>query len=796
MEWVIRRGWFVSLLFAGSVALAPPLLSQIVPGDILVADFEGGAEGAGLLFLVHADGSRIALSDFDDPGQGPLGQSPFDVTIADPGTILVLDNQGLSGSGTLFQVDPVSGVRTIVSDFSNAAQGPIGVDPVGIVQSAAGALMVVDKDAGSAKRGALFEINPTSGTRTILSDFGNPAQGPLGENPTGIARGAGGVLLVVDPDGGTDENGALLAVDPVTGFRTSISDFGDAGQGPVGVNPGDVALGGGGQIWVPDTEAGTGGLGVLFSVDAATGVRTVRSSFGNLAQGAAGADPFFVAVGGDGGVLVSDYNGGTDIPLDGYTGGNGGLFKVNPTNGNRTLLSDFGNPAQGATGVDPDGIVVVPRTRSGDALVVSPFTGSGGSGELVSVDPATGSRVVVSDFGNAWQGPTGNDPIDIAPGMAGDVWIADALLGGSNGALFRVDPRSGVRSLISNFNSAAQGPTGGPVRGVHVEADGSVLAIAANAGTGARGALYRVDPTTGMRILLSDLGDPAQGPLGLAPDSVAVETDGTILVIDPDAVTIGTNVGILFRVDPVTGDRTVLSDFNSLAQGLPGKDPIDVTPESGGTILVSDINASQVASSFGMLFRVSPTTGNRTVLSDFGNAATGPTGPNSQGVDATDEILVVDNAAGTGGVGALFQVDATSGLRTMLSDFGDAAQGPTGARPFGVMLYLDAGAACAAPSEVQQLTLGRSASPAGTRLSWAAADGADAYAIYRASAADLSDAVCLYSGVTATETIDESGDPSTGEIHHLLVTAVGCGGESILGFRSDGSLRTSAAACP
>src|SRR6266478_5374174 len=36
------------------------------------------------------------------------------------------------------------------------------------------------------------------------------------------------------------------------------------------------------------------------------------------------------------------------------------LFSVNPTNGKRTIISDFSNSSQGPTGVFPDGVAVVP----------------------------------------------------------------------------------------------------------------------------------------------------------------------------------------------------------------------------------------------------------------------------------------------------------------------------------------------------------------------------------------------------------------------------------------------------
>jgi hypothetical protein len=48
------------------------------------------------------------------------------------------------------------------------------------------------------------------------------------------------------------------------------------------------------------------------------------------------------------------------------------------------------------------------------------------------------------------------------------------------------------------------------------------------------------------------------------------------------------------------------------------------------------------------------------------------------------DILVVDVEAGTGGLGALFRVDPGTGMRSLLSGFGDPAHGPTGHDPIGV----------------------------------------------------------------------------------------------------------------
>jgi len=94
------------------------------------------------------------------------------------GDILVLDfAAGTGGRAALFRVDPTTGVRTVLSDFGSGANQ--GVDPgEGMAIEASGQILATDYDAGTNGQGALFRIDPTTGARTILSDFGlDPNQG-------------------------------------------------------------------------------------------------------------------------------------------------------------------------------------------------------------------------------------------------------------------------------------------------------------------------------------------------------------------------------------------------------------------------------------------------------------------------------------------------------------------------------------------------------------------------------------------------------------------------------------------
>ncbi len=326
------------------------------------------------------------------------------------GNILVvqLGNAEMADDGKLFRVDPANGARSVLSDFANTAQGAEGVDPFGVEVEPTGAILVTDSNLGTESKGKLFRVDPKSGARTVLSDFANTAQGAVGGRPLGVTVESSSHILVSDPSSGKGSNGALLRVDPKSGARTLLSDFGDPAQGTPGGQIGGVAVEPSGYILVTGLQTGTESKGALLRVDPKSGVRTVLSDFGNSAQGVLGAGPFGVAVEPSGPILVMDPNAGTKSK--------GALFRVDPKSGLRTVPSDFGNPAQGPEGVVRDiplPFIDVAVEPTGDILVTAIDTGTDKKGVLFRVDAKSGARHILSDFGDTGQGPLGQNPIGV-----------------------------------------------------------------------------------------------------------------------------------------------------------------------------------------------------------------------------------------------------------------------------------------------------------------------------------------------------------------------------------------------
>ena len=177
-------------------------------------------------------------------------------------------------------------------------------------------------------------------------------------------------------------------------------------------------------------------------------------------------------------------------------------------------------------------------------------------------------------------------------------------------------------------------------------------------------ALFLVDPTTGDRTVISDdaVGSgpsfipqvPAGDTISILMPAVTLQSDGTLLVtvegemIPPSGPLV--NVGSIFRVDPATGNRTIVSDLTinsgpaSFYYGA---------RESGSAILLSG-NAG--------LLSVDPSTGDRSLFSGTG-LGTGPTIKQSWGFTQAGNNLFVADEVGNQIVG----INALTANRTVIS---------------------------------------------------------------------------------------------------------------------------------
>lgn len=576
-----------------------------------------------------------ALQAWGTQADDSLGAPGGIFAAADGQVIYIADGDG----DRILAVDPVSGERALVSGEDGLAPRLSGVQD--LLQSASGELVVANLTD------RLIGVDPESGGRRIVSG-GPVGTGPLLEGPRGLVEDAAGILIVADAVGAR-----IVRVDPQTGERTEISGPG-VGVGVPFQEPVDVLIEPSGSLLVVDA-----GRDVVYRVNRSTGDRGILSGAGigtgrpfdeltSLAPTSSGAiavldaglatvvlvnpgtgarfllrpedapgpwllSPAYVTAAPDGMLLVSD------PALE-------AVFRLDPQAGERSVLSSNPPPqpyaqvlgvAQDSSGmlyIADDGVDAIFRVDpvTGEVLAISTNVSAGGPPlrsprdllidafgnlllvdnereEVLRVEPTSGERSIVSGVAErVGSGFIMRQPDDIA--VAGDGTLI--VIGGPRDQLLRIDPVTGDRSFFAGgFNS--------PVS-VAVEADGSVLVADIAFAT-----IYRLDRNGDNLQVVSGLTVGSGRPFGL-PRDIALGADGTIYVVDSEPNRLG-----VFAVDPVTGDREVVSSARlGVGDGERFRNPIALLVEPGGSLIVAD-----ETDTLGGLFRVDPVTGDRFLFS-------------------------------------------------------------------------------------------------------------------------------------------------------------------------------------
>jgi hypothetical protein len=358
------------------------------------------------------------------------------------------------------------------------------------------------------------------------------------------------------------------------------------------------------------------------------------------------------------------------------------LTQLDPATGDRVALSSSlrgSGPALNS----PEGIALA---ADGSLVVANPFVSN-----LLRVDPATGSRTILSgctDANCATQigaGPAFLQPRFVAVAAGGGFVVADRTVAGTY-AIVYVDPATGNRTVMSGCLDAGcgavvgSGPAIGRLFGIALEADGHIVAADGLA-------VFRIDPATGNRTLLSGCPEATcatpigDGPAFGQPVDIAVEPGGTLVV----SYQIEDSVfGALRRIDPVTGERTLVSGCIDLAcssvrgTGPSFSNPFGIARDRDGTLLVADGVLEAI-------LRVDPVTGERTLVSGCTDAScSSARGSGGEFGQATDLAVVPEPAAWANALAAAVALVVTPRRRRQSTRFtagGD--QDPETASAFG-----------------------------------------------------------------------------------------------------------------
>jgi hypothetical protein len=262
-----------------------------------------------------------------------------------PGDLIVVDR----GNGTLDDVNPVSGMSSVIATgFSN---------PQGVAINAQGQIFVSDIGTST-----IDAVNPTTGVVTTFSGNGI-GTGPALDRPFQM-QFFGGTLYVAEggvPNGNTT---AVYAID-ANGNRTTVAGNNGSSNNLFAEGLAGLALSSKGTIYASEAT----GPHNIYQVG--PGTATPLTSAVVAPQG--------LAFGANGQLLA--VSGSPSNPL---------IASIDPTTGNATTLSDNNGTGAGTPFGDLRGITV-----GNGSIYVTDVSNN----EIFTVNPSTGDRLVLSGNG-------------------------------------------------------------------------------------------------------------------------------------------------------------------------------------------------------------------------------------------------------------------------------------------------------------------------------------------------------------------------------------------------------------
>jgi sugar lactone lactonase YvrE len=504
-------------------------------------------DGKGGLYVTQALYNRVVRIDLQHPEQltviadetdaQPL-QVPDDITLGPDGNLYVTELLGRKV--TRISLDGKQ--RKVLG--TNLGDGGTGTN--GIAFNAQGRLFATDLSFSDPSHpGGLWEVDPAGVKPPVPIVRPLPTPEGFGFGPDGLAyvpEMFDGRIDVIDVDARrvvktlvdgfgylvalkVDRTGNLLTMETDTGKVWRVDRTSGArtlvAQGPRGLD--NLVEDRDGTIYVSNFAQGN-----VYRVDQAAG------TFVPLVPDRSLTLPFSLSEAEDGSLVVGDFTAVARVSADGRV-----------TRPNRLLVDGLQLLTPGAVQVGRD-------LYSSDFLPPE--------ARLFRIDLDSGKRhLVANGFGFPWT---------VREGPGGWILVGDQALG----AVFSVDPATGVRyPLVQGLRSPS---------GLALDRDRGVVYVSDTGG----GQVLAV-PSARHDVPGEDPGTPTVVATGLSnPEGVAVDPDGTLLVVEGDA-------GRLVRLDPSQGTRHVV------AEGLPTRTvgigvPLmnyssDVLVRRDGTIVVS-----------------------------------------------------------------------------------------------------------------------------------------------------------------------------------------------------------------
>lgn len=241
----------------------------------------GGTDNAGTIFRINAKGKETVLFSF---GGGSLSPK-------NPGTGLAAAKRtlfgttaggGTHGAGVVYGLSIASLHESVVYNFGSGSTD--GKAPAAAVIAVDGILYGTTSSGGTYGYGTVFRIELDGGSESIVYSFGKRRTD--GRTPYAPLLLINGMLYGTTAAGGAAGAGAVFSVDPQTGSERVLHSFSTYFDGEDPVAPLVLV---GGKLYGTTLTGGSYDMGTVYSLTLSGKSESVVHSFG---QGSDGASPY------------------------------------------------------------------------------------------------------------------------------------------------------------------------------------------------------------------------------------------------------------------------------------------------------------------------------------------------------------------------------------------------------------------------------------------------------------------------------------------------------------------------
>ncbi len=538
-----------------------------------------------------------------------------------------------SNPGSLFQIDPTSGVVTVAPganiDFESATSHTIEVT-------------ATSSDGSTSAQSFTISVNDANEMVGTITDT-DAATNEVTENATG-GTVVGITAFADDPDAGdtvsyslSSNPGSLFQIDPTSGVVTVAPganiDFESATSHTIEVTATSTDGSTSAQSFTISVNDANEMVGTITDTDAATNEVTENAVGGTVVGITAFAD---------------DPDAGDTVSYS-LSSNPGSLFQIDPTSGVVTVAPGANIDFETAT----SHTIEVTATSTDGSTSAQSFT--------ISVNDANEMVGTITDTDAATnevtENATGGTVVGITA-FADDPDAGDTVsysLSSNPGSLFQIDPTSGVVTVAPGANIDFESATSHTIEVTATSSDGSTSAqsftISVNDANEMVGTITDTDAATN-EVTENAVGGTVVGITAFADDPDAGDTV---------SYSLSSNPGSLFQIDPTSGVVTVAPGAN-----------IDFESATSHTIEVTATSSD--GSTSAQSFTISVNDANEMVgaITDT-DAATNEVTENATGGTVVGITAFADDPdAGdtvsyslSSNPGSLFQIDPTSGVVTV-----------------------------------------------------------------------------------------------------------------------------------